>query len=161
MKAEFAGGDALFWSGIGDKVIDSETYQGAGDIIAFAPQTETAELEANGIVLTINGIDSSLIATALTDAYQGRPITLKLGCLDETYAVIATYTLFKGLMDVMTISDDGNYSNISLTCENILIGMNRSKATRYTHNEQTSLYAGDEGFKFVEQLQDKTITWGR
>ena len=37
MKAEFAGGTARFWSGIGDKTIESETYIGAGDIVAFAP----------------------------------------------------------------------------------------------------------------------------
>ena len=161
LKAEFAGGNALFWSGVGSKVIDSETYEGAGDIIAFAPQTETAELEANGVNVTINGIDSSLISTALTDEYQGRSITIKLGCLNEAQAVIATYTLFKGLMDTMTISDDGNLSNISLQCENILIGMNRNKVRRYTSQEQDSLFSGDKGFNFVESLQDKTIRWGR
>jgi len=160
-NAEFAGGDALFWSGVGTKVIDSETYEGAGDIISFAPQTETAELEANGINVTINGIDSSLIATALTDTYQGRFITIKLGCLNDDQSVIATYTLFKGIMDTMNISDDGNYSNISLQCENILIGMNRNKVRRYTSQEQQGLFSGDKGFSFVESLQDKTIRWGR
>ena len=135
LKAEFLGGTARFWSGLGDKTIESETYIGAGDIIAFAPITESAELEANGINLTINGIDSSLIATALTDVYQGRTLTLYVGALDANFAVIATYQLFKGLMDVMTISDDSNYSNISITCENILIGMNRNKVRRYTNQE--------------------------
>jgi len=161
LKAEFAGGDALFWSGVGDKVIDSETYEGAGDIIAFAPQTESAELEANGVTVTVNGIDSALIATALTDDYQGHPITIKLGALNADQSIIGTYTLFKGLMDVMTISDDGNYSNISIQCENILIGMNRNKISRYTPAEQETLYSGDKGFNFVPSLQDRTIRWGR
>lgn len=161
MKAEFAGGTARFWSGVGDRTIESETYLGAGDIIAFAPITETPELEANGVNLTINGIDSSLIATALTDDYQGRNITLFIGALDESFSVIATYVLFKGLMDTMTISDDGNFSNISLMCENILIGMNRAKHSRYTNQEQQSLFSGDKGFSFIDALQDKTIRWGR
>ena len=161
MKAEFAGGTARFWSGIGDKTIESETYIGAGDIVAFAPITETAELEANGVNLTINGIDSSLIATALTDAYQGRNLTLFMGALDSNQSVIATYILFKGLMDTMTISDDGNYANISIMSENILIGMNRNKVSRYTNNEQQALFSDDKGFSFIDGLQDKTITWGR
>jgi len=161
MKAEFAGGTARFWSGIGDKTIESETYLGAGDIIAFAPITETPELEANGVNVTINGIDSALIATALTDNYQGRNLTLFVGALDENFSVIATYTLFKGLMDTMTISDDGNFSNISIMCENILIGMNRAKHSRYTNQEQLGLFSGDRGFGFIDTLQDKTISWGR
>lgn len=161
LKAEFAGGNALFWSGVGDKVINSETYEGAGDIIAFAPQTETAEIEANGVVVTVNGIDSALIATALTDQYQGRSITIILGALNEDQSIIGTYTLFKGLMDIMTISDDGNYSNISIQCENVLIGMNRNKISRFTPTEQKAIYSSDAGFDFVPGLQDKTIRWGR
>ena len=166
VKFEFEGGNALFWSGVGDKVINSETYLGAGDIIAFSPQTETAELEANGVNITINGIDSSNISVALTDNYQGRFVTILLGVLGEDQSVTATYILFKGLMDTMTISDDGNYSNISIQCENILIGMNRNKVRRYTPYDHEAIVAArgesiDKGFRFVPNLQDKSIRWGR
>ena len=166
VKFEFAGGDALYWSGVGDKVINSETYLGAGDIIAFAPQTESANLEANGVNITINGIDSANISVALTDNYQGRNVTIIMGVLAEDQSVTATYTLFKGLMDVMTISDDGNYCNISIQCENILIGMNRNKIARYTPSDHEAVVAArgealDKGFRFVPTLQDKSIRWGR
>lgn len=167
VKFEFGGGDALFWSGNGDKTINTETYVGAGDIIAFAPQTESAELEANGVVITINGISSSNIAVALTDQYQGRFVTITMGVLGEDSSVVATYILFKGLMDTMTISDDGNFSNISINCENILIGMNRNKVQRYTPSDHEAVVAArgeagvDKGFRFVPALQDKAIRWGR
>lgn len=166
LTLEFAGGTARYWSGVGDKVINSETYLGAGDIIAFAPQSESAELEANGVNITINGIDSTNIALALTDQYQGRAVTILLGILAEDQSVTATYTLFKGLMDTMTISDDGNYSNISIMCENILIGMNRNKVQRYTPSDHEAVVAArgesiDKGFRFVPSLQDKSIRWGR
>ena len=89
-----------------------------------------------------------------------------MGVLGEDQSVTATYTLFKGLMDVMTISDDGNYSNISIQCENILIGMNRNKVRRYTPYDHEAIVAArgesiDKGFRFVPNLQDKSIRWGR
>ena len=102
VKFEFGGGDALFWSGNGDKVINTETYVGAGDIIAFAPQTESAELEANGVVITINGIsaeaggelrvDDALVAVEETDArtWTFSRLKARMAKVNHFYALICT-----------------------------------------------------------------------
>jgi hypothetical protein len=73
-----------------------------------------------------------------------------------------TYTeVFSGYMDQMNIQEGAETSTIEITLENKLIDLERPRVARYTSQSQQQRFAGDEGFNFVEGLQDKEIVWGR
>jgi hypothetical protein len=162
MKAEFDSGDVLAWTGYGTIVYDGDSYLGVGDFGGVDKVDESADLRANGAVLTLSGIPSSLLATALGEEYQGRPITLFLGLLDLTSgALIADpYAILSGRMDVMSIQEASDTATISLTVENNLIELTRSKERRYTHEDQQIDYPGDLGLEYVAGLQEKPLNWG-
>ena len=61
----------------------------------------------------------------------------------------------------MIISEQAENSTIELKLENRLIALERSIERRYTDEDQKNLYAGDVGFEFIPDLQDKQITWGK
>jgi hypothetical protein len=83
------------------------------------------------------------------------------GALNQTTgAVIESITVFAGRMDVMTITDDGQSAVINFSVENKLVDFQRTRESRYTHEEQIRRYAGDNGLEYVAGLQDKTIYWG-
>jgi len=162
IKAEFDGGDLRLWSGIGDLTYSSETYTGVGNIMALREITETTSLEATGIEITLSGIASSIIAIALAENYQGRPITVWFGALNNSGAIIADpYQIFKGRMDVLEIMESGETATVTMKCESRLIDFNRVKVKRYTSEDQKALYSGDKGCDFVARLQDQQLVWGR
>jgi hypothetical protein len=158
---EFDGGDMRVWNGYGDITIDGETYVGSADFLNLGEITETSEVQAAGVSVALTGLDSSLVATALDEAYQGRPLKIFFGFLDNTGTIIDTpYTIFSGRMDVMTIEDAGATANINVTAESRLIDLDRSRARRFTSEDQKIDYPNDKGLEMVASLQDTVIIWG-
>ena len=54
-------------------------------------------------------------------------------------------------MDVMTVEDDGADAQISVTAESKLIDLERSRARRYTSEDQKIDYPNDKGLDFMER----------
>jgi hypothetical protein len=161
-KAEFDSGDVLAWSGYGDITWGGDTYLGIGDFGGVDKVDETSDVRANGVTLTLSGIPSQLLAIALLEPYQGRPCTLFLGALNLTTGVLVgtPYPLISGRMDVMTIEEGADTGTITLTVENRLIELFRTKERRYTHEDQQIDFPGDLGLEYVAGLQEKPINWG-
>jgi hypothetical protein len=161
-KAEFDSGDLCAWTGYGDLTFGGDTYQGVGDLGGVDNVEETMDIRANGATVTLSGIPSSLLAIALAEPYQGRPATLYLAALNlTTGALIADpYPILSGRMDVMSIEEGADTATISLTVENNLIELTRSKERRYTHEDQQIDFPGDLGLEYVAGIQEKPLNWG-
>lgn len=156
-KAEFDSGDLNLWTGVGDIVWNSDTYTGAGNLLEVTAVEETQDLKANGVQFTLSGISASIIATALTEDYQGRDVSIWFGLLESGAVKADPFLLFKGRMDVMTIDESADTATIMLTAESVLIDLERPNERRYTDEDQQTEYAGDLGFEFVASLQEKEI----
>jgi hypothetical protein len=165
-ELEFSTGTLRFWNGYGDLVMtaggSSNTFTGLGDLMNVSAISESDQVEAVGAQLSLTGIKSSLISAALSANYTNRNASIFLGLFDTNKAVIAdVYTLFKGKMDIMKIDEGPETATIALNLENRLIVLDRAKERRYTHEDQQLSFAGDLGFEFVPDLQDKEIIWGK
>ena len=162
VSAEFDEGTLNMWSGYGDITWNSLDFTGVGDFGGISEIEETQNVQANGVVFTLSGIDSSLISSALTYDYSGRPIKFWLAPLNVTTgAVIADpYMSFAGRMDTMTINEGQQTATISLTAESNLVDMMRANAGRYTNEDQQQRYAGDLGLEYVVSLQGREDSWG-
>lgn len=174
----------MMWTGIGDLEWGDKIFLGGGNFIGVSPVEETQDLQAKGIVASLNGIPSSMISLALGERVRGRPFRMYLGVVRSTkyvatedepgsimledgsgYVLLENilldnpYRIFSGLMDVMEFTDDGRSANIRLSVENSLIIGQRAKIARYTVEDQRKRYSFDRGFEFINQLQDKEIIW--
>ena len=76
IKAEFDTDDIRIWSGLDDLTISSETYTGAGTLLGISGNEDTAELTSTGTVVTLSGMDDTVLGYALSENYQNRPITI-------------------------------------------------------------------------------------
>jgi len=162
----FSTGTLYFWNGYGDITMtaggSSNTFTGLGDLMNVSPITESDQVEAIGASLSLTGIKSSLISAALSALYTNRNASIYLGLFDTNKSVIAdVYTLFKGKMDIMKIDEGAETATITLNVENRLIAFDRPRERRFTHEDQINRFAGDLGFEFVPDLQDKEIIWGK
>jgi len=59
----------------------------------------------------------------------------------------------------MSIVENGETAEVSLTGESRLIDLERPRVRRWTSEDQKSLYSGDLGFDFLNSIQEKEIVW--
>ena len=161
VEMDLSDGIVRLWTGYGSITIDSNTFFAGGDILSVSSISENGEVQANGVTIMLSGLSTSLVASALTTAYQGRDLNVYVGVLNASGAVIADpIKVFAGKMDVMTVEDNGADAQISVTAESKLIDLERSRARRYTSEDQKIDYPNDKGLDFIAGLQDKTVVWG-
>ncbi len=157
---EFDGGSIFFWNGVGNTTIASTVYSGIGSVLTISPIKETEAVKSTGVNISLNGIQSDLLSNAFGEDYQDRPVTIWLGFMNSDNVFIDRVQLFKGRMDVVTIVESGPTAMITISAENILVSLERSRNRRFTDQDQQKQFPGDLGFQYVVSLQQKEVTWG-
>ena len=176
------------WTGVGTLTYQQKEYFGVGTLLEISAIEETAEIAARGASITLSGIPSSVISLALSEPYQGRGCNIYFGTFaargsgnvgdkvlkeDTDFVLLedgSKITLndrstqltqvFAGYMDTMNIEESAETCTVELTVENKLITLERARVARYTSAFQKSLYPNDKGLDFIEDMQDKSISWG-
>jgi hypothetical protein len=162
IELNFDSGGLYFWTGYGEISASNQTWIGSGTVLSISTSSETTDLAANGINITMTGLDTSLVALALLENYRGRSAKLYIGALDSNNQPVSDlYQVFAGRMDIMTIQEDGSTATISITIENVLIDLERPRSRKYTNEEQLARYSGDNSLENVAKLADKQISWGK
>lgn len=156
----FDSGAVRLWNGYEDLTIDSDTYIGSGNLMQVSGVEETGDVAARGITITLSGLDTSIISIALSENYQNRTARIYLGAI-QSDGTVQSYQMFGGRLDVMSIEESGETATVAVTAENRLIDLERPRIRRYTSEDQKSLYPGDLGLDYVNDLQDKTLDWGK
>lgn len=160
IELNFDSAPIRLWTGVGEATIDGQTYIGTGSLLDISSIEETSEIAVRGATITLSGMNSEVISLALQSPYQGRVCNLFFGIVSGgTYSSLTQ--IFSGYMDEMNIDEGPDFGTIELKVENRLIDLERSRVRRYSSGYQKSVFPGDKGFDFVEDLQDKKIVWGR
>ncbi len=181
----FDGNNVLrMWTGQGTLTLasDGTEWAGAGTLLNISTVEETSELAVKGATITLTGIPSEVISLALSQPYQGRVCNIYFGTFttgnvlqeNSDYILLQDGTrievqstsqgfnsIFSGYMDQMNIAEGADTSTIELLVENKLIDLERARVARFTSGYQKSIYPGDLGLDFIEDLQDRNISWGR
>lgn len=163
VKIDTDGGEVRVWTGIGDLTFQSQVYTGVGTLGSISDVSESTDLSANGIRLTLSGIPTSIISTAFNDVRQGREVSVWFAMLDiATNAIIADPELiFSGETDAVFINEGAETSTVSVNAEHRLIRLEKKNPRRYTDQDQKQRFPTDRGFEHVAGLQDRELTWGR
>jgi len=158
----FDSGDLRLWTGVNELIAGGETWIGGGQLIKISRVSETSEVVAEKVDFGLSGIDSSIIAIALGENYQGRAVEMFLCFFDDDGQPIQSpLSIYKGMLDVMEIEQTGRTADIVVRAESRLRQLRQAPLTRYTDQDQKSLYPGDRGFEFVAAMQEKRLIWGR
>jgi len=169
-------GDNVYylWSGLGPMTWSGMTFQGVGTLGAISEISEDSNVEAKNVVISLSGIPSALV---LEVAYEVRLLgvcNIWLACYNADGFLISTPVLsYQGKMDEPQMTDDGEHCTVSLSCENVLVDLNRAVYRRYTADDQQIDLAAtltrlglssttvDTGFAHVAGLQEQITFWGR
>jgi hypothetical protein len=156
-EALLDGGALRLWTGVGSKTIGGNTYTGAGALIGVGEMAEVIDLTAQSLTVTLSGLASGILATALAEPYQGRVANIYVGERSVSDVMLA----FSGYLDTMSPADDGTTSSITVTIESKLVDLQRPRIRRYTKESQKALYPTDTFFDWTADLADKQVPWGR
>ncbi len=162
VKFEFDSADLNLWDGVGDLVFDGDTYLGAGNLLDISEIAETEDIIANSVRFTLSAIPSDIISTALTENYQGRPVSMWMGMFDASKAIVADPELiFSGSMDVMDIFEAGDASSASIIAESQLRALTRASSRVWTSADQKAILGleTDKGFDEIPLIQEKSLVW--
>lgn len=162
VEMDFSGGFVRVHSALGTINWGGYDWLGVGTFGSVSPVEDTAELQRQTMVYTLNGIPSEMISIVLGEDYQGRDAKLYLGLVDRsTNTLTDTPVLIAyGKMDVSSLKQ-GKTLSVSITAESRIAAWNRPQVRRYTHAEQQARFLGDMGLEFVDQASRKEIYWGR
>jgi len=185
VELQFDGANTLrMWTGQGTLVLqDGTEWVGLGTLLNISSIEETSEMAVKGASITLTGVPSAVLSLALSQPYQGRVCNIYFGTFSADGAILqegGSYILlqdgskinlqdgsagfnevFSGYMDQMNIQENANTSTIELLVENKLVDLERARVARFTSGYQKSVYPSDLGLDFIEDLQDKQISWGR
>ena len=184
VELQFDGINILrMWTGQGTLVLEDGTeWVGLGTLLNISAIEETSEMSVKGASITLTGVPSDVLSLALSQPYQGRVAKIYFGTFTQgaltqeggPYILLqgggkielesgstGFNKIFSGYMDQMNIEEGAETSTIELMVENKLIDLERARVARFTSGYQKSVYPGDLGLDFIEDLQDKRIPWGR
>lgn len=157
-EIEFASGFSRYWTGTGTLSWDGKSWAGTGKLGSISPVEENDEIEAKGFKLTLEGVDSALATSTLTDAKPGGTVKVWLGMLDASGALIADpFQMRGGFVDGYDIEDNGAQSTVVVTVEDELVDLERPRERRYTPEDARIDNADDSGFDMVPLLADLVL----
>lgn len=81
-ELEFDSETLRMWNGIGTLTWNGNDYLGGGNLVAVSPMEETQNLEAKGVICTLSGIPTTLLALSLLERTRGRPFRMWLAMVD-------------------------------------------------------------------------------
>jgi hypothetical protein len=136
-------------------------WQGIGTLGSIEAVSEGSALQMYGCALTLSGIPPEIISEAFSANYQGRSATIWLAPMTKDYAFIADpVVVFKGRMDTMDIAV-GDTATITLSVESRLVDWDKPRIRRFNDEDQRFSYPNDRGFRYVDQMVQKDLKWGR
>lgn len=161
VRMEFDSGVIRVWNGRGPIVANGEVYDGTGKLGKISAIEETVEQKSTGVVFELSGVDPSLISIALNEDVQGRTCEVFKAFLNDSYQVVTSPILmFRGRMDIMTVTATGKEAIVRVTAESRLIDWNVPRIRRYTDASQKERFPNDKFFEFVSEIVEKEFNWG-
>jgi hypothetical protein len=143
---------------VGTYTINGETYTGAGDLGSIDTIKKDGTSSPEGVVMTLAGIDPSLVSDVMLEHYQGRPCSV-LVCIIAA-GVVYAHIVFSGRLNTMDITM-GKTAAIRVEAENRLVDWQRGSQSRWNDASHQRTLAADQKpdkfFQYVEETAGKEI----
>jgi hypothetical protein len=156
----FTSGIKYMWTGTGTILWNGFDWTGQGDLLGVSSMTQTSDLSAEGITISMSGIAPENISSVISDMATNLTCDVWLGFLSGNAIIADPVHCFSGHTDVGTVQDEGAKATISITAENDLLLLTRSSNRRYTNDDQQIEYPTDTGFIYVPSVSAWSGTWG-
>lgn len=168
LYGDFPSGARRIWTGRGNYTDDeANVWVGTGALVAIKSIQETVDTAAQGLEVTLDGLDDSLILELTGQPYSGRSAEVLLGFWDFNVlplrVTMLEEPLWRGFLDTDDVTMGEKENSLTIFCEHRLVDLLRKREVRYTDQDQQYLNPGegDTGLSKIEVIQDRSVTWGK
>jgi hypothetical protein len=113
-ELQFDSGTLYMWNGNGTLTWEGNDYMGAGNLVGVSSMEETQNIEAKGIICTLSGVPTTLLALTLLERTRGRPFRMWLAAIDDTPVPTLGVKLLTESGDLL-LTEDGSVINLEET----------------------------------------------
>lgn len=159
----FSGGTEYLTTASSDVTWSGDTYAAVGGHLSFDAIHEVATARPQGVRMTFDGVDQTIISALLGNNYIGRAAKIYLVHFDSSGAIVADpELLFDGLIngqwDIETTGDTVKVSTRVLPPTARFRQRNGIRTSLQSHQ---AVYANDTIMRHLTALNGKVIVWGR
>jgi hypothetical protein len=161
VQFEFAETTTRFWTGESSIIWNTHTFTGGGMLGHVKTSGEGSEIMSRNLIFSLNGVDQSYYSLALTAEYQNRPVKLWFNLVNsDSTAVVYSYLLEEGRMDVLTINESDDSISLTLECESSMVDLFNPR--RYFLNDEVNrkIHPTDYFYRWVPVLNTIALPWG-
>ncbi len=140
---------------------DGHNWLGMGQFGTIEPVSETLEVFAQPVVLTLSGCEPEWITAARDTAYKGREVVIYRGVFDARTVELLDdpEELWSGYMDFMELEFSKNSGTLRLHCEHRMRRLARTY--RWTDEGQRTRFSADRFFEFLWRIRKDQGKWGQ
>ena len=140
---------------------NGQKYLGLGTLGGISSTQEGTEIQADGISLTLSGLNPNIATECESDIQPLAPAKCWLGCMNQGLLIGTPYLFFSGVVDTPTLTVTPQTLSITLKLESRMLLLNKPSSRRYTSADQhANGYADDTAFAWVERVNDISLKWG-
>jgi hypothetical protein len=154
--------------------VDANPFSGLGQLVNIGSATRDIKSTANETIITLVGIDTSMLALVLGADIKGSQIEMWHGFFDTNNELITTggtgglYQFFNGYVNSFSISEQWNedirsYSGIvNVSASSIQLILQNRVAGRYTNNNSWQFYnSADTSMNRVNYISTINYFFGK
>lgn len=120
-------------------------------------EIEETESEIRGLAFSLQGVTPDIIALALTDQSQNRPVIVRHAVLNGTTLEVDA-NVWTGRIDTIQIVD-GAQPVVRVTAEHRLVAWANAQPVRFSDADQQRISPGDRFFEFAEATSNAVLVW--
>ena len=163
----FSGGTLFLTTAPHDIVFSGDTYTAVGGHLGFDSVNESGDLTGQGVRITLDGVDQTVISPLLAQNYIGRTAKVYQAHMDSAgVLVVDPVLLFEGLLNSsfrVTESRDpdaGGTVVVTTTIISPLVSFRQQRGIRATLASHQHHFNGDTFFKHISTISSRKVFWG-
>ena len=163
----FSGGTLFLTTAPHDVVFDGDTYASVGGHLGFDVVQESGDLTGQGVRMTLDGVDQTVISPLLAQNYIGRTAIIRQAHMDSAgVLVVDPVILFEGLLNssfrvVESRNDDGGTVVVTTTVVSPLVSFRQRRGIRATLASHQHHFSTDTFFRHISTISSRKVYWGR
>jgi hypothetical protein len=141
-----------------DLTHNSNTYTASSHLLGISGKGENSSIDVSNFQIELSAVDSAFVSIVLNNVVNNDQVTVDMGFLDSTDALIDTFTYEIGLIDSFRI--DTEKGILILNCTSHFADFSRTAGRKTNNGSQQRFFSTDVGFEFAG-LTVQDILWGR
>lgn len=142
---------------------NGDTYRGLGELGSVSEMKESEGGDGGKVTLKLSPVSPGLLPLAMgnVESYRGKPVNIYIWPIDNSFRRVGQPILRHfGVMDQVSIKQDGDSGVIELTClPGGTNGVRRSGGMRVSAAQQKLLDPTDRGLEYAQALVNNPQLW--